>query len=193
LSSIFQDTIKYLKKDEWQSLKSCIDNIRDKLLITLLYSTGCRVGEICQITVENLDFESEFIRIPAENTKTREPRTVRVGTEVLNDLKAFMKAHKIKDGRIFKISTRRVQQIVRKYAGRAGIQKVYAEDKNGNSLNSVTPHTLRHTHIVHSLVGGVDLSSVQNQVGHKRLSTTQIYARLAPEQVKQAYNRAGID
>ncbi len=92
----FQDTIKYLKKEEWQRLKEGIDNFRDKLIIMFLYSTGCRVGELCKIRIEDVDFEVGFIRIPGKNTKTGEPRTVKVGKEVLNEIKAYLKLKKKK-------------------------------------------------------------------------------------------------
>lgn len=198
-SKKFQDTIKYLKKEEWQKLKESLDNFRDKIIILLLYSTGIRVGELTLIRLEHLDFENGFIKIPAENSKTREPRTVRIGKEILNDIKAYLKLEKRKNGYLFKLrqgrklTTRRVQQIVQKYAKKAGIQEAYGKDSKGRPLYTVTPHTLRHTHIVHALLNKIPITAVQKQVGHKRLTTTQIYSNLAPEQVKEAYDRAGFE
>ncbi|GAI13303.1 unnamed protein product, partial [marine sediment metagenome] len=58
---------------------------------------------------------------------------------------------------------------------------------------AVSPHTLRHTHIVHALLDKVPITAVQKQVGHKRLTTTQIYSDLAPEQVKEAYDKVGFE
>ncbi len=169
----FKDSIKYLKKDEWNKLKASIDNYRDKVIITLLYSTGMRVGEFTKLEVQDIDFEERFIRIPPENTKTRTGRTIFVPWEVLNDLKAYLKLEKRKKGRIFDLTTRRIQQLIKKYSARAGVQ--------------ASPHTLRHTHVVHSLLDKVPITAVQGQVGHKRLSTTQIYSKLAPEEIRAAY------
>ncbi len=169
----FKDSIKYLKKEEWDKLRSSIDNYRDKLIITLLYSTGMRVGEFTKLKVEDIDFEERFIRIPEENTKTKEGRTIFVPMEVLNDIRAYLKLEKKKKGRVFNLIPRRVQQLLKKYSTRAGVK--------------ATPHTLRHSHIVHSLLKKVPITAVQKQVGHKRLTTTQIYSALAPEQVRQAY------
>lgn len=64
----FKNSIKYLKREEWGKLRASIDNYRDKLIITLLYLTGMRVGEFVRLRVEEIDFEERFIRIPAENT-----------------------------------------------------------------------------------------------------------------------------
>ncbi|MBA7494491.1 Tyrosine recombinase XerC [subsurface metagenome] len=63
--------------------------------------------------------------------------------------------------------------------------KKYAERAN----LEVSPHTLRHTHIVHALLDRIPITAIQKQVGHKRLATTQIYSNLAPEQVREAYEK----
>jgi len=57
-------------------LRSSIDSYRDKLIVTLLYSTGMRVGEFTKLRVEDIDFSERFIRIPPENSKTGEGRTI---------------------------------------------------------------------------------------------------------------------
>ena len=69
----FKDRIKYLKREDWKKLRGSIDKYRDKLIITLLYSTGMRVGEFTKLRVEEIDFEERFIRVPPENTRTRDP------------------------------------------------------------------------------------------------------------------------
>lgn len=167
------NSIKYLKKEEWDKLRGSIDNYRDKMIVTLLYSTGMRVGEFTKLRVEDIDFEERFIRIPPENSKIGEGRTIFVPREVLSDIIAYLKLEKKKNGRLFDLTTRRVQQLLKKYSSRAGVQ--------------ATPHTLRHTHVVHRFLDKVPITAVQKQVGHKRLTTTQIYSDLAPEQVREAY------
>ena len=172
-----KDSIKYLKREEWEKLRDSIDNYRDKLIISLLYSTGMRVGEFTKLKVEDIDFPERFISVPAENTKTRETRTIFVPREVLSDVTAYLKLEK-KKGRIFDLTTRRIQQLLNKYSTRAGAVCV--------------PHTLRHSHITHALLNKVPITAVQKQVGHKRLTTTQIYSDLAPEQVRQAYEKVEV-
>ncbi len=167
--------IKYLTREEWQKLRGSIDNFRDKVLIELLYETGMRVGELSKIRIEDIDFESAFIRIAGQNTKTRIGRTVYVPEEILNNIKGYLKFVKKKSGSLFHISVRRIEQLLEKYSKKAGVK--------------ARPHTLRHSHIVHALLDKVPLSAVQKQVGHKNLATTQIYSELAPEQVKEAYER----
>ena len=192
----FKNNIKYLKKEEYRKLKENIDDFRDKVIISLLYSTGCRVSEISKMKIQHIDFENALIIIPAENTKTKEARVVRVGKELLNDIKAYLKLFKEHTEYLFGprgITDRMIRYLVHYYAEKAEIQRVYGYNKNGVPLYSVTPHTLRHTHIVHALMDQIPITAVQKQVGHKNLSTTQIYCDLAPEQIKQAYDKAGFE
>lgn len=171
----FPNAIKYLKKEKWDKLRASIDNYRDKLMVTILYSTGMRVGEFTKLKVEDIDFEERFIVIPAENTKTKIGRTAWISPEVLSEIRAYLKLSKKKSGRLFNLTPRRVQQLLNKYSKTSGVK--------------ATPHTLRHTHIVHALLKKIPIAAIQKQVGHKRLTTTQIYSDFAPEQVREAYER----
>jgi len=175
----FKNTIKYLKKEEWDRLRGSIDNFRDKLIVTILYSTGMRVGEFTKLNVQDIDFQERFITIAAENTKTKTARIVWIPMEVLNEIKAYLKLTKKKKGRLFDLTPRRIQQLLKKYSKIAGVK--------------ASPHTLRHTHIVHALLNKVPITAIQKQVGHKRLTTTQIYSDFAPEQVREAYEKKGFE
>jgi site-specific recombinase XerD len=75
-------------------------------------------------------------------------------------------------------------------AEEAGIQEVSRRQKL--SRRKVTPHILRHSHVVNALMAGVPVPMIQKQVGHKRLSTTEIYATVAPVLVKEAYDLHGF-
>lgn len=167
--------IKYLKKEEWDKLRDSIDNFRDMLIIELLYESGCRVSEVALMKIEDIDFESGFMRIPGENTKTKIGRAVFIPIGILSKVKAYLKQTRRRKGLLFRLKKRRIQQIMEKYSQRSGIE--------------ATCHTLRHSHVVHALMDKINITAVQKQVGHKRLSTTAIYSDLAPEQVKEAYLR----
>jgi len=153
----------------------------------MLYSSGCRIWEFTMIRISDLDLENGYIRIPAENTKTKTARTAVIASkELVSELKGWIKDRK-KNGNDFlfdsrqgdRITPRRVQQLLKKYSKKAGID--------------CHPHTLRHSHVVHALQEGIPINAVQAQVGHKRLTTTEIYSKLAPKQVKDAYERAGFE
>lgn len=144
-------------------------------MIELLYESGCRVGELAKMDIQDIDFQEGFMRIPAENTKTKTARTVYLPEGILSKVKPYLRETRRRKGLLFRLKKRRIQQIVEKYSRRSGIE--------------ATCHTLRHSHVVHALMDKIPISAVQKQVGHKRLSTTAIYSDLAPEQVKEAYMR----
>gem|GEM_PF-855299 len=170
--------IKYLKKEEWEKLRDSIDSFRDMVLIELLYESGCRVGELAKMDIQDIDFEAGFIYIPAENTKTKTARTVYLSEGILSKVKAYLRETRRRKGLLFKLTKRRIQQIIETHSQRSGVK--------------CSAHTLRHSHIVHALLDKITVTAVQKQVGHKRLSTTAIYSDLAPEQVKEAYMRREI-
>ncbi|MEA1964683.1 MAG: site-specific integrase [Candidatus Aerophobetes bacterium] len=173
----FADTIKYLKKEEWDKLRGSIDNYRDKLIIGMLYATGMRIGELTKLKIEDIDFNERFITIPAKNTKTKTGRTVWTSQEFLSEIRAYLKLTKKRKGKLFNLTTRRTQQLLKNYSEEAGVK--------------ATPHTLGHSHIVHALLNKVPITAIQKQVGHKRLTTTQVYSDFAPEQVREAYEGKG--
>ena len=76
------------------------------------------------------------------------------------------------------LSTKTVLRTIDRLAEEAGIQEVSRRQKL--SRRKVTPHILRHSHVVNALMAGVPVPMIQKQVGHKRLSTTEIYATVAP-------------
>jgi len=83
-----------------------------------------------------------------------------------------------------------VLRTIDRLAKEAGIQEISPRQKL--SRRKVTPHILRHSHVVNALMAGVPVPMIQKQVGHKRLSTTEIYATVAPGLVKEAYDLHGF-
>jgi len=94
---------------------------------------------------------------------------------VRSEIRAYLKLTKKRKGKLFNLTPRRIQQLLKKYSEKAGVE--------------ATPHTLRHSHIVHALLNKVPITAIQKQVGHKRLTTTQVYSDFAPEQVREAYEK----
>ena len=88
----------------------------------------------------------------------------------------------------------RIRQIFQYYIEQAGLQRVYAEDRNGRKLNMFTVHSLRHRHIMHYTVDRkVALPIVQKQVGHRNLKTTSVYLRPSTEKMAEAYEKAVLE
>ena len=166
---------------------------RDRAIMELLYSTGMRVSELVSRNMNDLDFETEMVRIKGKGNKER---YVPFGTAATEALRAYFperdaliaarlsRGHVAEREAVFlnsrgtRISARSIERMVQKYGLRAGIAV------------TVTPHALRHSFATHLLEMGADLRTVQELLGHVSLSTTQKYTHLNMEHLTKVYDRA---
>jgi integrase len=186
------DSIKYLDTMGISSLFSVAKG-RDRLVLLCLYDLGCRVGELVTTRISDIDFHNGFIRIQSSRTKTRHFRAARVNQATLQAIKDNIELGQewLFPGRSSgHLSTKTVLRTIDRLAEEAGIQEVSPRQRL--SRKKVTPHILRHSHVVNALMAGVPVPMIQKQVGHKRLSTTEIYATVAPALVKEAYDLHGF-
>ena len=175
-------------------LESISDNdlgaLRDRAILEILYSSGIRVRELTGMDINRVDFSAKFMRVLGKGKKER---LVPIGDPAIKSLKRYLQTrmtvrnNKVKDAdrnALFqnlkggRLTPRSVERILKKYQIRSGVMK------------SITPHTLRHSFATHMLDGGADLRCVQELLGHKNLSTTQIYTHLTTERLKQIYEKA---
>ena len=187
------DSIKYLDTIGMEALFSAAKG-RDWFILICLYDMGCRVGDLVTTKASDIDFKNGFIRIESSRTKTKHFRAVRVSQTTLEAIQESIKPGQewLFPGRSSgHLSIKTVQRTLDRLAKEAGIQEVSPRKKlNGKR---VTPHILRHRHIVSALMRGVPLPMIQKQVGHMRLSTTEVYATVAPVLVKEAYDICGFN
>jgi integrase len=186
------DSIKYLDTMGIDALFSAAKG-RDRLILLCLYDMGCRVGELVTTRISDIDFQNGFIRIESSRTKTRYFRAARISQTTREAIRKSIKPGQewLFPGRSSgHLSIKTVQRTLDRLAKEAGIQEVSPRKKLNRS--KVTPHILRHSHIVSALMSGVPLPMIQKQVGHKRLSTTELYATVAPALVKEAYDLRGF-
>jgi len=165
------------KEDVW--------GLRDKAILELFYSAGIRLSELASLDLSSIDFNGGTIRVFG---KGRKERIVPVGRKAISALKDYLKARellsRIETSAVFinrlkkKLSARGIARIVKKNLAQI------SEDKN------VSPHTLRHTFATHLLDAGADLLAVKELLGHKNLSTTQIYTHISVERLKKVYKKA---
>ena len=204
----FGETIRYLTLDELQQFFDSIDNYSHKLMFRVIYELGCRVGEFVRIQVKHLNFSRSTVFFPAENTKTKHPRTSCLPKGLMNEVRSVLKQkgvvskqqEKVRkpNAYLFHPSRRwnqpytenRIRQVFQHYIDKSGLQRVYGEDSKGKKLKMFTVHSLRHSHIMHYTVDrGVPLPIVQKQVGHRSLKTTSVYLRPSTEKMTEAYDR----
>lgn len=165
-SKIPNDMPNILSKEEIESMIENTNNIKHRLLIELLYSSGMRIGECLKVKVKDIDTERRIIFI--KNGKGKKDRYVITSKKFIQDLKYYLKTRKFDSKFVFDnkhshLRERTAQQILRQAAYRAGLQK------------RVYPHLLRACFATHLLEQGERVYKIQKLLGHARRKTTEIY------------------
>jgi site-specific recombinase XerD len=181
---LFEKEIQALLDDDRQGFQP----LRDRLLFEVLYSTGCRVSELCGLDLDTVAGKSRF----AVTGKGNKTRWVFLTPSAKKALAAYLpvRAQRLDaqdpdaaralllNSRGQRLGVRGVQKIVGRAATRAGLTKV------------ATPHTLRHTFATHLSAEGMDVRMVQELLGHSRLETTQVYTHLSLDRLKDVMRSA---
>ena len=172
-----------------ENYKPNIYTSRDLLIIELLYDTGCRVDELVNIKLKDVNQTEKSIKVLGKGAKERIVFYGEYGREYLENY--LIDREVLLNGRkseyLFvslerdQLTTRRIAQIIEDILKIVGIK------------NKVTPHTLRHTFATHLLNNNADLRSVQELLGHSSLSTTQIYTHVSNERLRHVYLEAHKD
>ena len=159
------------------------EDIRNKCLVELLYSTGIRVSEATNIKLKDIDINNMTIRIFG---KGRKERIAYFGESLKNILKKYLNVRKefLKKGEIDYL-------FINNGGGqlsRSSIENIFIKISNMEGVeHKLSPHTLRHTYATHLLNNGADLRSVQELLGHENLNTTEIYTHISNERLKAEY------
>lgn len=157
--------------------------VRDRALLEVWYGTGARVSEIAELTLGQIDFEEKVVKIRGKGGKERivplSEEAVVWGKKYQSIRHQWLLQHDLKDTKTFFLtrlgaafSRQGIWKLLKKYAKRANISR------------KVWPHMIRHSFATHVLRGGADLRAVQELLGHKSISTTEVYTHLAIENLK---------
>lgn len=162
-------------------------DLRDRAMLELLYSSGIRIEELVSRNLKDLNLFTGMLTVFGKGSKQRE---VPVGDKCLAVIKKYIDERRSKGldcsvnapmflnmyGR--RITSRGARKVLHNWFIKAGL------------IKKVSPHTLRHTFATHLLDHGCDIRSVQQMLGHKNLSTTQIYTHVTLESLRKVYNSA---
>ena len=150
-------------------------NSRNLTLIDFMYSTACRVSELCDVRVSDLDFEDDFVKLFGKGSKQR---IVPIGSELKINLSKYLK---FRD----ELNTQEPYLFLSKNMNQLDRSAIFRIIKKSATLSdnaiSVHPHTLRHSAATHMLEAGCDLRTLQELLGHTSVSTTKIYTKLTKE------------
>jgi len=162
--------------------------LRDRAMLETMYSGGLRVAELVSLNVESWDRDANVLHVIG---KGRKERIAPVGSYAARALAAWIEVRSPCDnarpddaGALFlnrfgrRLTTRSVGRMLTKHIQVAGLERI------------TTPHTLRHSFATHLLDGGADLRSVQELLGHKSLTTTQIYTHVSTRRLRETYEQA---
>jgi len=159
--------------------------LRDRAFLELMYSSGLRVSELCNLSLQDLDMEDAFLRVQAG--KRGKDRLIPVGKKAIEALSLYLhngrpSLVREKTGSILFLSNRgtalsrkTVWYWIKEYASRAGIEK------------SVKPHLLRHSFATHLLSNGADLRAIQEMLGHVDIGTTEIYTKVDRKRILESH------
>ena len=183
----------FLFEDEMSDLLqlegSDFTTLRDRLILELLYSTGCRISELVTVNLDDIDFKRGRVLVHGKGRKDRLVFLGSTATRVLRDYLPYRAERLARMGRRNekalvinanggRITQRGVAGIIQKRVMEKGIAK------------KVSPHTFRHSFATHILDHGADIRVVQELLGHSSLSTTQVYTHLGLGALKRIYEQA---
>ena len=147
--------------------------LRDKAILEMFFSTGLRISELCGLAVDDINLKRGEFSVRGKGGKIR---VVFLSDRAKSALANYSeKGGVVDDERLFSMTPRSIQRMIKKYAVAAGITK------------KVTPHVLRHAFATDLLQNGADLRSVQVMLGHANISTTQIYTHFTDKQLKEVH------
>jgi site-specific recombinase XerD len=159
---------------------------RDEAILELLFSTGLRVSELCNLDRGQINTAKGEVAVRGKGEKDR---VVFISPSAAGAISAYLKTRKDdwgpvfihygglkdNDGDYMRLTPRSIQRLVAKYAALGGITK------------KVTPHVLRHSFATDLLFNGADLRSVQEMLGHSSITTTQMYTHVTNKQLKEVH------
>ncbi len=190
-SFLFEDEMTRLLELPGRAARSPDDPflaLRDRTVLEMLYSTGCRISELVSLDVMDVNLRERTARVMGKGSRER---LVFIGRQALAVLREYLGRRGERaapdpdsaralfvNGRGTRLTDRGVRFILGSYIRSAGLAK------------KVTPHTFRHSFATHLLDRGADIRAVQELLGHASLSTTQVYTHVGVERLKKVYRRA---
>lgn len=160
--------------------------VRDRAVLELLYATGIRVSELCNLDRSDVDHARQVVRVFGKGAKERAVPFGHPARRALDDWlrrgRPELVARGSRDALFLGVKGGRLQPTV--------VRRIVAGAARAAGLPHTRPHDLRHSAATHLLDGGADLRAVQELLGHSSLASTQIYTHVSTERLRTAFNQA---
>jgi len=183
-------SLKFLNREKLERLLampeiSTIQGLRDKAILETLFSTGLRVSELVKLNRDQVNLETKEFGVIGKGGRPRvvflsEKAVVWLGRYLKSrqdDFKALFIRYAGRKTSDLRLTARSVERLVEKYTKKARLPI------------KVTPHVLRHTFATDLLSAGADIRAIQEMLGHKNISTTQIYTHVTNPQLKEIHQK----
>jgi len=182
-----KDILKLLEQPNSQNRKSekgKVLELRDQMILEILYGGGFRVSELISLNYGDINWEQKLLKVTGKGGKQR---FCPVGDRAIKSIRKFQEIRQQVPAVTYpvvtsiqgrRLSARSVQLILKKYLLTAGLPL------------DLSPHKLRHSYATHLLDHGADLRAVQEMLGHRSLSTTQIYTHVSVAKLKKTHGQA---
>lgn len=172
-----------LSEDEFEALRSSCSNIRDTAMIEFMYSTGCRVSELINVKITDVDFARSEVTLFGKGEKYRQSYlnaktklALRTYLQQRNDDSPYLFV-KRKHCDNMQLSKSAIELIVKKLGETAGLTR------------NVFPHLIRHTTATLGLQRGMEITEIQKMLGHVNIETTMVYAKTSKDAVKSSHHK----
>jgi len=196
-----KDNLHFLKPEQVDAMAKEAEKLRDELIIRLLFQTGMRVSELCEIREKDINLDLRNIKIRGKGRKNRivhyQPVLDLLMSVWQNERRptvfhAEASPYLFPTSHSENITRNTVAEVVREAANAAGFQEVYGTNTDGVELHSITPHVLRHSFAMECISNGWDVYTLSQALGHESTEiTTSTYLHDDADSVKAAYRERG--
>lgn len=178
-----KETRNALKQIELEYLRKSCKTEKEKAIVEVLYSTGCRVSELCGIKFSDIDYNNKTILVFGKGKKYR---TVMLNAKSIVALEDYLKVRNGNEEFLF-VSDRYPYKPLHP----CGIQKILRNvcSRNENLNVKVTPHILRHTTATTARKNGMPIENISKMLGHENINTTLIYAKSDMEEIRMEHEK----
>lgn len=173
---------EHLTSEELEILRNACKDLREKVIVEFLYSTGCRVSEVIEVRLNDINWSENSLKVHGKGDKFR---TVYFNVKCKLLLQDYIKIRDSESELIF-VGERKPHTALSK----SGVEKLVTRiGSRTNITKDISPHVLRHTMATLALQRGMDITMIQQLLGHSNLSTTEIYAKINTKQLQIAYEK----